>query len=130
MSPGKGAGSGRPGTTGILATVAMAAVMATTAIAAFGQTAAATVGAGAVQAAPTTVPAAMSEGEVRKIDRDAGKITIRHGPIATLDMPGMTMVFRVSEPAMLDGLKEGTRVRFVADRVGGVLTVTQIESAS
>ena len=80
--------------------------------------------------APTaTVSAApMSEGEVRKVDKDAGKITLRHGPIPSLDMPPMTMVFRTADPAMLDRVKAGDKVRFTADKVGGQYTVTSIET--
>ena len=128
MKPGKGAGVKAPGTVGIAAAVAMAMGMAATA--AFGQTDAAMGAAGTAQATATMAPSSMTEGEIRKIDRDAGKITIRHAPIANLDMPGMTMVFRVSDPAMLDRVKEGVKVRFVADRVGGALTVTRIEPVS
>lgn len=73
----------------------------------------------------TTAP--MVAGEVRKIDKDAGKITLKHEPIPNLEMPGMTMVFRVKDPAMLDQVKAGDKVRFAADKVGGALTVTQIE---
>ncbi len=51
----------------------------------------------------------MAEGEVRKIDKDAGKVTIRHGELKNLDMPPMTMVFRVKDPAMLEQLKAATR---------------------
>lgn len=72
---------------------------------------------------------ALSEGEVRKVDKDAQKITIKHGPLANLDMPAMTMVFRVSDPAMLDAVKAGDKVRFEAERVGGAITVTRIEPA-
>ena len=71
--------------------------------------------------------APMSDGEVRKIDKEAGKITITHGPLANLDMPGMTMVFRVKDPAMLDRVKEGDKIKFVADRMDGSLTVIQME---
>ena len=71
--------------------------------------------------------APMSDGEVRKIDKEAGKITIKHGPLANLDMPGMTMVFRVKDPAMLDRVKEGDKIKFVADRMDGSLTVIQME---
>ena len=71
--------------------------------------------------------APMSEGEVRKVDKEAGKITIKHGPLANLHMPGMTMVFRVKDPAMLDRVKEGDKIKFVADRMNGWLTVTQME---
>jgi len=79
----------------------------------------------AVPAASTA--AQMSEGEVRKIDKDAQKITIKHGPISNLDMPPITMVFRVKDPALLDKVKAGDRIRFAADRINGAYTVTQIE---
>src|SRR3972149_687080 len=69
--------------------------------------------------------AMLTGGEVRKVDRDAQKITIRHGPIRNLDMPAMTMVFRVKDPAMLDLVKAGDKVKFAADNVGGALTVMQ-----
>ena len=69
---------------------------------------------------------AFTVGEVRKIDRDAQKVTLRHGPIVNLEMPEMTMVFRATDPAMLEGLKVGDRVRFKADKVGGQFTVTQM----
>ncbi|HKX43219.1 MAG TPA: copper-binding protein [Burkholderiaceae bacterium] len=78
--------------------------------------------------APTATAAAKSDGEVRKIDKDAGKLTLKHGPIANLEMPGMTMVFRVADPKMLEGLKEGDRVRFSADRVNGAITITAIDA--
>ena len=80
-----------------------------------------------VQASPTTAP--MVDGEVRKIDKEAGKITIKHGPLANLDMPSMTMVFRVKDPAMLDQVKEGDKIKFIAERMNGALTVTQMEAA-
>lgn len=76
-----------------------------------------------------TQASTLTDGEVRKVDKDAKKITIRHGPIANLDMPAMTMVFRVQDPVMLDQVKAGDRVRFVADKVNGALTVTRIEPA-
>lgn len=68
-------------------------------------------------------------GEVRKVDRDAQKLTIKHGPLPNLDMPAMTMVFRVKDQSMLDRVKAGDRIRFSAVNVGGALTVTQIELA-
>jgi len=80
--------------------------------------------------APTASPsAALTEGEVRKIDKEAGKITLKHGPLTNLEMPAMTMVFRVRDPAMLDKVRTGDKVRFAADKVGGALTITQIEPA-
>lgn len=72
---------------------------------------------------------ALADGEVRKVDKDAKKITIRHGPIQTLDMPPMTMVFQVKDPAMLDQVKAGDKIRFSADKVGGAFTVTSLEPA-
>ena len=74
-------------------------------------------------------PAALSDGEVRKVDKDAKKITIRHGPIAKLDMPAMTMVFQVAEPGLLDKVKAGDKVKFQAEKIGGAFTITRIEHA-
>jgi len=70
---------------------------------------------------------ALSDGEVRKVDLDAKKITLRHGPIPNLDMPPMTMVFQVRDPALLQGVKTGDRVRFSAEKAGSAYTVTRIE---
>jgi Cu/Ag efflux protein CusF len=78
-------------------------------------------------AASATAP--MTDGEVRKIDRSTGKLTLRHGRIENLDMPGMTMVFRVSDPALLEGLKEGDKLRFKAEMVAGAITITAMEPA-
>jgi Cu(I)/Ag(I) efflux system protein CusF len=71
--------------------------------------------------------ASMSEGEIKKIDKEAGKVTIKHGPLTNLDMPAMTMVFRVKDPAMLDQVKVGDKISFVADKLNGQITVTQVE---
>ncbi|MEW9308722.1 copper-binding protein [Labrys neptuniae] len=68
-------------------------------------------------------------GEVTKINEAQGKITLKHGPIKNLDMDGMTMVFAVTDPAMLKTVKAGDKVSFEADRVNGRLTVTKIEKA-
>ena len=70
--------------------------------------------------------ASLTEGEVRRIDRDANKITIRHGPIRNLDMPPMTMVFQVADPAMLDRVKPGDKVSFEAEKVGSGYRVTRL----
>jgi len=72
---------------------------------------------------------ALSQGEVRKVDLDAKKITIKHGPLINLDMPAMTMVYRVTDQAMLRQIKPGDKVRFRAESLGGALTVTKIELA-
>ena len=70
---------------------------------------------------------ALSDGEVRKVDKDAKKITIKHGPLENLDMPAMTMVFQVKDPGMLEQVKAGDKVKFQAEKIGGALTVTKIE---
>lgn len=71
----------------------------------------------------------MVDGEVRKVDKDAKKITIKHGPIPSLDMPAMTMVFQVKDPAFLDMVKAGDKVKFQSEKLGGAFTVTGIEPA-
>ncbi len=74
---------------------------------------------------------AMVNGEVKKIDEAAGKITLKHGPIKKLDMEedSMTMVFRVKDPAILKSLKVGDNIKFDADRVNGQITVTAIQKS-
>ncbi len=74
---------------------------------------------GAVEARPAT---ALSEGEIRRLDPETGKLTIRHGEIRNLDMPPMTMVFTARDKAMLAGLKVGDRIRFAASNEGGRYT--------
>ncbi len=70
-----------------------------------------------------------ADGEVRKVDKGAGKLTLRHGEIRNLDMPGMTMVFHVKEPALLDKVKVGDKVKFRAEKAAGGFVVTAIEAA-
>lgn len=67
-----------------------------------------------------------ADGQVMKIDKAAGRITLKHGPIKKLDMDSMTMVFRVADPAMLDRMKPGDKIEFEADRVNGAITVTRL----
>ena len=67
------------------------------------------------------------DGEVRNVDKSAKKITIKHGELKKLEMPPMTMVFEVKDPAMLDKVKQGDKVTFVAEKIGGQFTVTDIE---
>ena len=77
-----------------------------------------------------TAPAGdMTEGEIRKVDLENKKITLKHGDIKNLDMPGMTMVFQVKDPAMLDKVKVGDKVGFRAEKANGALMVTEIQSA-
>lgn len=70
---------------------------------------------------------ALSEGEIRKVDKDAKKITIKHGPLTNLDMPAMTMVFPVKDPAMLERVTTGDKVVFTAEKIGGQIMVTRLE---
>ena len=70
-----------------------------------------------------------TEAEVRKVDLGARKITLKHGEIKNLEMPPMTMVFQVSNPALLGGIKTGDKVRFTADKVNGAYTVLTLEPA-
>jgi Cu/Ag efflux protein CusF len=74
--------------------------------------------------------AALSDGEVRKVDKDAKKITIKHGPLASLDMPAMTMVFQVADPEMLEQVKAGDKVKFQAEKIGGGYRITSIAKAN
>jgi Cu(I)/Ag(I) efflux system protein CusF len=74
----------------------------------------------------STLP--MADGEIMKIDKAAGKMTIKHGPLANLSMPGMTMVFRVNDAGMLDQVKTGDKVKFSVEKLNGVLTVTALEA--
>ena len=68
----------------------------------------------------------LTDGEVRRIDKAAQKITIKHGEIKSLDMPPMTMVFQVVDPALLGKVKAGDKVRFTALQVNGAYTVMSI----
>jgi Cu/Ag efflux protein CusF len=85
----------------------------------------------AAGSAPTTTPPASTlpwvNAEVRRIDAAAGKISLKHGDIPNLDMPPMTMVFQVRDPASLAGLKVGDPVRFTAEQLQGAYTVLSIE---
>ena len=89
------------------------------------------------QPAPATGPVAQQapgaaplvEGEVRKVDLEQGKLTLRHGPIPNLDMPPMSMVFRVADPKMLEAVKPGDKVKFTADKIDGAFTVTSLRAA-
>lgn len=70
----------------------------------------------------------MSEGVVKKVGKAAGKITLAHGPLQNLGMPGMTMTFNVKDAAWLDKLKANDKIRFVAEDINGALTVTRYEA--
>ena len=69
----------------------------------------------------------LAQGEVRKVDKAAGKISLKHGEIKNLDMPPMSMVFQVQDPALLSKFKVGDKVVFTADQIKGVYTVISID---
>jgi len=71
----------------------------------------------------------MAEGEIKKDDKATKKLTIKHGEIKNLDMPGMTMLFQVKDPAMLDMVKAGDKVKFKAENNSGAIVVTEIQIA-
>ncbi|MGS0753863.1 copper-binding protein [Roseateles sp. GG27B] len=78
-------------------------------------------------AALAVAAADLSDGEIRKVDKDTQRLTIKHGAIKNLDMPGMTMLFRVKDPALLDKVKPGDKVKFKAESVGGAILVTEVQ---
>ena len=78
----------------------------------------------------STAAASMTDGEVRKIDKDTSKITIKHGEIKHLEMPGMTMVFNAKDKALLDKVQVGDKVSFMVVSEGGKMVVTAIEPAN
>lgn len=83
-----------------------------------------------VMAGSVWAQAALTDGQVTKIDASAGKITIKHGPMKKFDMEeGMTMVYRVQDPAMLTTVKAGDKVKFDAEHVNGQFIVTTIQKA-
>lgn len=80
----------------------------------------------AVKTAPATLK--LTGGEVRKVDAETGKVTIRHEAIENLEMPAMTMVFKASKPELLASIKAGDKIRFRAETVAGAIMVTEIQS--
>lgn len=84
---------------------------------------------GALPAAGAAAQSDMTEAEVRRVDRSANKVTLRHGPIKSLDMPAMTMVFHAADPSLLDKVKAGDKVRFSARQDGGTYVVTDLQPA-
>jgi len=79
--------------------------------------------------AAAAAAADMTEGEIRKVDKDAKKLTIKHGEIKNLDMPPMTMVFQLKDVSVLDTLKAGDKVRFVVQKSDTGFVVTDIQAA-
>lgn len=74
-------------------------------------------------------PTQMVEATVKKVDKSAGKVTLAHGPLVNLNMPAMTMAFKVREAGWIEQMKAGQKIRFVADNVDGAMTVVQFEGA-
>jgi Cu(I)/Ag(I) efflux system protein CusF len=70
---------------------------------------------------------AMSVGEIKKVDKETGRLTIKHGPLENLSMPGMTMVFAVRDASVLDKAKVGDKIKFVAEKLEGRFVVTQLD---
>jgi Cu/Ag efflux protein CusF len=77
----------------------------------------------------TTSAQPQSDGEIKKVDKEAGKITVKHGVLANLDMPPMTMVFKVKDAAMLEQVKAGDKVKFTVEKLNGALTITALQAA-
>ena len=69
------------------------------------------------------------QGEIKKVDASAGKMTIKHAAIPNLDMDAMSMVFKAGDPSILAGVKPGDKIMFTADKVNGQLTVMKVEKA-
>ena len=109
--------------------IAVLTLLAAMASAASAQTPAVKVDEHSAHNAPAAASGDATEGEVRKIDKGAGRITLKHGLIPNLEMTPMTMVFRVKDPAMLDAVKVGDKVRFRAEKVQGAITLIEIRSA-
>lgn len=79
--------------------------------------------------AMSQVSPAMTDGEIKKVDPDTGKVTIKHGDIKHLDMPGMTMVFTAKDKSLLTNIKSGDKVKFMVVNEGGKLIVTDLQPA-
>ena len=79
------------------------------------------------KASEMKLPVEMTEGEIRKVDKEFKKITIKHGEIKHLDMPAMTMVFQIKDPAVLDQIKAGDKVKFLVEKTGGAFVITEIQ---
>jgi Cu(I)/Ag(I) efflux system periplasmic protein CusF len=73
--------------------------------------------------------AQLADGEILKVAKETKKITIRHGPIPSLDMPPMTMTYQVKDPALLRQVKAGDKIRFLADKIDGAYTIIRVEPA-
>ena len=84
-------------------------------------------GHGMAMQATASIEMQMVDGVVKKVDKSAGKVTLSHGPLTNLNMPAMTMVFRVKDANWLDQMKAGDKIRFMADNVNGAVTIVHFE---
>jgi Cu/Ag efflux protein CusF len=80
---------------------------------------------GGPQAAAAAAP--QTDGEIRKVDVAAQKITVKHGPIENLGMSAMTMVFRVRDPSFLSQVKPGDKVKMRVESIDGALTIVDLQ---
>lgn len=80
-------------------------------------------------AADKPVAKDIAEAEVRKIDKEAKKVTLKHGPIKNLDMPSMTMVFQVRDVALFEKFAVGDKIMFTAEQLQGAYVMTGVEKA-
>ena len=76
----------------------------------------------------TAATPGMTDGEIRKIDKENGKVTIKHGEIKHMDMPPMSMVFNVKDKAMLDKVQVGEKIQFIVIQDAGKMVVTDIKA--
>ncbi len=109
----------------VLATLALLSVLPAAALAQHNHAGMAPVAA----PAPAAKASPMTDGVVQRIDRQAATVTIAHEPLVNLGMPKMTMTFQLKERGLVDGIKEGSRVKFVAENVNGALTVVALQAA-
>lgn len=80
------------------------------------------------EAKPADADSALTRGVIKKIDAEQGKLTIQHEALQNLGMPGMTMVFRAADPALLGNVQAGQAIAFRAERLGGAIVVTKLQS--
>jgi len=85
--------------------------------------------AAALLAAAAHAQTPTTAGEVTKVDKAAGKVTLKHGEIKNLDMPSMSMVFRAKDPKVIEGLAVGDKIRFTAEKINGQYTLTSVTKA-
>lgn len=111
----------------ILSTTMLALVVVAAPIAVLAQSA---TNAPATAASAATPAKDMAEAEVRKVDKEAKKVTLKHGPIKNLDMPSMTMVFQVRDAALLDKIAAGDKIMFTAEQLQGAFVMTSVEKVA